>query len=259
MTSWRACSSVTPPRSIADLLMAVCSLNVPSNSTLIPLARAEELEDLLDREARRELHDERLARRGAEQRLRGGLPHALLHLLDLRLRPRGLDPVAQRLLEGGDLGGRTAVGRVEVGGAAVFGDRPLEVALRLEVVGLRQVIARGRQPGALERDLVLGRIRVGLDGLLVVANSRLPVADARGLVRQLEGLSGPAPRQGGDNQHQRCCFQEIGSQTRPPIQPGRGAPAGPPGARNPPATRSTPGGAVPARRRRRCRCSRRSP
>ena len=152
---------------------------------------------------------ERLARRRIENRLgrRGARP--LPHLLDGRPRPRRLDPLANDLIERGDLGGRQAVRRIVLTGQTVLAAGGVELILSLELLRPIEMRARRRQHGALERDLVVRVVRRRLHRRPVVRDRLVEIAGAH------RDVALPERPPGGAAADQQCRGQHDRKLLRP--------------------------------------------
>ena len=157
--------------------------------TLMPLAWARKSRICLTEMPAANVKTSGCARGRVEQRL-GRLFRALLHLLDLRLRPRGLRALPELLLEIRGLRGGMAVGRVERRGPLGTRRRPPRGRPWPRArVALSRWSREAASCARSQRDLVDGRVRIRLQRLGVVLHGRVPVARARGLL-------GPADTRG---------------------------------------------------------------
>jgi hypothetical protein len=155
------------------------------------VAKADVVEAQVQRLARRRIEDW-FGRRGA---------CALAQLLDRRHRPRGLDALADRAIELGDLGRRQAIARIVLARQPVLAERRLELILLLESVRALEVGARRRLHRPLQRNLVIRVVRRRLDGPAVRRHRFVQISSAHRHFALTERLACRAPtgRQRQDN------------------------------------------------------------
>ena len=97
---------------------------------------------------------------------------------DRRLRPRRLDAIADRLVEAPTLA-TAAVARIVFGGELVFAERRFELILLFELPRPIEVRTRRGEHRALERDLVVRVVRIGLHGAAIGGDRFVEIARAR--------------------------------------------------------------------------------
>ena len=114
------------------------------------------------------------------------LTRAGAHRFDRRRHARRLGLFADDALQLGAAVRGLTVGGMELDGALVFGDRAIEIALRLELLGAIGVRDRGGFLGPFERDLVLRPVRILLHGAAVVLDGGVPVSGAGGFLAAAE-------------------------------------------------------------------------
>ena len=115
---------------------------------------------------------------GFEDRLGRRLPRTLAHLDNRGAWPRRFDAIPNHPLELHSFGRRLAIGRSVLTGLLVLEERRIELILRLELAGAREMENGRALHGSLERNLVLGALGIRLHGLGVVLHGRVPVVDA---------------------------------------------------------------------------------
>ena len=139
-----------------------------------PREVADEVEDI-PQAGVGELNQKRLDGGRAEQRRLGFLAGLLAQLLNRRPRPRRFDLISDRAFEIHHLCGRLAIGGIVLAHPPVFEEGCRQLPLLLELPCCGQMRAGRVEHSALERDLVLGAIRILLQGSGVVDDGGVPV------------------------------------------------------------------------------------
>ena len=122
-----------------------------------------------------EMEHEGLARRRIEERGRGGGARARAQFVH-RPGPGGFDARADLLIERGDLQRGEAVAGVVLTSEFVLAARGFELVVIFVVLGAIEVLPRGDEHRALQRDLVIGILGRRLDGRAVVGDRLVEVA-----------------------------------------------------------------------------------
>ena len=128
-----------------------------------------------------------------DERRRSRLARLLAQLRDVVRRTR-LVLLPDAPLDLHHLRGQLAVRRIEIARAPVLAQRLLELAARFGQLRLIQVLVRGVDHRALERNLVVAAVGSLLHGLAVILDRGVPVASARGVLAAAERARSTAPR-----------------------------------------------------------------
>src|SRR5262249_18727035 len=140
----------------------------------------------------------RFARRRVQQRRRVQAARLLAQLVDLRLRTRGLEALADGPLELRHLRLRQAIGADHLERLAVFGQRGVQLILRLELLRLLDVEPGGLLLRPAQLDLVVRVVGIGLHRLREVDDGGIRVRGAHGFFAPAERA-----RRGTTTDHER--------------------------------------------------------